>query len=391
MQNKRIFIIAAILLSLCRIMINGTNTRHASDMEDEILEIFNDLKMTGLGIAVVKEDSVIWKQSFGYKKIPENGSLGIKLEDDDLFRIASISKTFIATALLQLVEENKIKLNDDAGALLPFNLRNPKFPDKAITIQMLLTHTSGINDSQGWWSIDLINPDESPNYFKSYSLTPPGEQYDYCNFNYCILGAIIEVVTQERFDKVISDRITKPLGIQGSFNRFDLDSNKFVRLYRYNKETDIFKEDDEAYRAYKSQLVDNYKLCKSLGLEYPSSGMKISPSDLAKYMMMHMLGGSLDSIKILSKESENLMRRNYVGKYNYGLSYRQYRGLIPNRTLYGQTGGGFGLKSAMIFDPVNKIGFVIICSGSASKYIDGYEDIHKPLIKILYKYLIERD
>ncbi len=391
MKNKKIFFFLISLLSFCILMAEDAYSRQKSDLEKDILEIFDKLRMTGLGIAVVKNDSIIWKHSFGYKVLPENGKNGIELDDDDLFRIASISKTFIATAIMQLVENNELSLDEDAGKYLPFKLRNPYFPEYPITIKMLLTHTSGINDSNGWWSIDLINPDENTDYIKSYTAAKPGKNYKYCNLNYCILGAVIEGVTQERFDKIIKDKIIDPLNIYGSFNRFELDPDKFVKLYRYNEDTDTFNEDDEAYRSYKKQLIDDYKLCKSLGLEYPSSGMKISPSGLAKYMMMHMYDGSLHGIEIISNESEDLMRENYVGENNYGLSFRQYKGLIPGDTLYGQTGGGFGLKSAMIFNPKDKYGFVILCSGSSSKYIDGYVDIHKPLIKILYKHLISSD
>jgi len=178
----------------------------------------------------------------------------------------------------------------------------------------------------------------------------------------------------------------KPLNIQGGFNCNLLEPNKFVKLYRYDKNTGTFREDDEAYRPYKYQIQDHYVLGESIGLGYPCSGMKITTSNLAKYMMMHMHGGTFKNTIILSANSEELMRNNYVGKYNYGFSFRQYRDLVPNTVLYGQTGGGFGLKSAMIFDPNHEIGFVVICSGSSSEYIDGYGDIHKPLIQLLYSF-----
>ncbi len=386
---KNVRLVVFIFLSLMNIGMGELFAKNSeSYLNSQIDSIFKKMKMTGLGIAVTKEDSIIYVKSFGYRDIPsaDNDNIGEPLDNEDLFRIASISKTFIATVILQLVEEGKLNLDDDVQNYLKFPLRNPLFFDDPITIKMLLTHTSSINDSQKYWSLDIINPNVSKEYFECYSKTKPGVVYKYCNFNYLLLGAVIEGVTNNRFDVEIDQRIMKPLGINGGFNCNVLESEKFVKLYRYDKDKGTFKEDDEAYRPYKYQIQDHYVLGESLGLAYPPSGMKITTSNLAKYMMMHMHGGILNGVRILSEDSEKRMRDNYVGKHNYGFSFRQYRNLIHDTILYGQTGGGFGLKSAMIFDPTHKMGFVIISSGSASEYIDGYGDIHKPLIQLLYSF-----
>lgn len=356
-------------------------------LESEILAIFQSLDMTGLGIAVVKDDSIVYQKSFGYRIIPQDNIKGEVLRNDDIFRIASISKTFIATAILQLVERGELRLTDDAQEYLPFPLRNPNYVDKAISIKMLLTHTSSINDSRSWWSIEKINPDVDDKYSECFSTYAPGEKYKYCNMNYTILGAVIEGVTGIRFYEYIDSYIMKPLGLTGGFNCNQLDSSKFVKQYRYNDTMKRYIEDDETYRPYK-YIFDNYILGKSLGLAYPASGMKITTGELARYMKMHMNYGELDGVRIISEQSERSMQDNYVGKNNYGLSYRQYTGLVKGKIFHGQTGGGNGLRGAMIFDPKDKIGFVILCSGSRSNYIDGYDDIHKPIIKLLYSYIM---
>ena len=381
--------ILPILLLLLNLTAESISGRNPDKFNDEVRRIFDNLDMTGLGIAVVDGDSIIYQESFGYKELPENGKGGIRLANDDLFRIASISKTFIATVILQLQEEGKLSLDDDAQEYLKFPLRNPSIKDRPITIRHLLTHTSGINDARSWWNVDHINPDVDAEYYKCYSSTAPGRQYKYCNMNYTVLGAIIEGVTDHKFFEEVDRRIMKPLDIGGGFNCNDLDSSRFVRLYRYKPELHKYKEDDEAYRPYKGIIDRNYKLGREFGLAYPASGMRISTGDLAKYMMMHMNGGTIGGVRIISAESEEAMRRNYVGKNNYGLSFRHYNDLYPGKSLSGQTGGGHGLRSAMIFDPEDNVGFVIICSGSRSEYIDGYGDIHKPIIKLAYQYLLD--
>lgn len=378
--------IIVFLLFLSLSLSTACKTINISEMESKIDSIFHSLDMTGLGIAVVKDDSIVYQKSFGYRILPQNGNKGELLENDDIFRIASISKTFIATAILQLLEQGKLSLDDDAQKYLNFPLRNPWYPNSSITIKMLLTHTSSINDSRSWWSIDKINPQIDSKYIECYSPSIPGQKYKYCNMNYTILGAVIEGATNTRFYEYIEKYILCPLDIYGGFNCNQLDSTKFVKQYRYNDKICEYYEDAETYKPYPQILGQNYILGKSLGLAYPASGMKISTGNLARYMMMHMNYGELDGAKIITEKSERMMQDNYVGKNNYGLSYRQYKGFSKEKVFYGQTGGGNGLKGAMIFEPEDKIGFIILCSGSKSKYIDGYEDIHKPLIKILYSF-----
>lgn len=385
---KLIFVFCALMgLSPCRSV--NTDVSDPSGLDREIAAVFENLKMTGLGIAVVKGDSIVCQKSLGYRVIPDSNNKGDLLQNDDLFSIASVSKTFIATTILRLVEERKCGLNDDAQKYLNFNLRNPAFPSTPITLKQLLTHTSGLNDDYGWWNIDYINPEIDKDYYKRYSDYRPGTHYQYCNLNYTILGAVIENITKERFDKVVDKYIMAPLGLKGGFNQNVLDSTKFVNLYTRDKDTGEIGLNNYTYKRYSILNPENYRLGKNLSLEYPAAGMKISSGDLARYMMMHMNWGQYEGKRIISKKSEKSMQRNYVGSGNYGLSYRQYRDLVDGKVLHGQTGGGGGIKTCMIFNPEDRYGFVILSAGADSGYIDGYGDIHKPLIKILYNHLIK--
>ena len=354
-------------------------------LNDEIDSLINDLDITGLDIAVVKCDTVIYNQSFGYKNL----NLKEKYNRDDICWIGSISKTFVATAIMQLVDADKLNLEDDALKYLKFPLRNPSYPDIPITIRMLLTHKSSINDYGSWYSYDFINPNKNPDYNHYYLDFEPGAGYKYCNYNYNILGAVIEGATGCRFDDYIENNITGPIGMYGSFNCNRLDSTKFVTVYHYNEDDSEFEKSKVPYKSYKKYLVDDYSLGDTTGFLYPAAGMKTSAYELSKYMMMHMHNGRYKDRQILSPESEKEMRKINPGTVNYGLSFREYRGLISDEVLSGQTGGGtLGEKTAMIFHPEGKYGFVIITNGSRSRYIDGYEDIHKRLIPILYKYLL---
>ena len=93
-------------------------------------------------VCIVENDQIIWKGAYGYASIEQNKPVG----DSTIFHIASISKLLTGTALMQLWEEGLFDLDDDINNYLPFEIRNPNYPDDPITFRMLLTHTSSIND-----------------------------------------------------------------------------------------------------------------------------------------------------------------------------------------------------------------------------------------------------
>ncbi|NBT08728.1 MAG: class A beta-lactamase-related serine hydrolase, partial [Chitinophagia bacterium] len=178
MRKKKIILI----FTACFIYFLTPHLARAQEaaVEESIRTIMSQTNVVGVSVAVVKNNKIIYTHSFGLKNIEAN----MPLTDDCIFRIASISKSFSATSIMQLVEAKKLSLEDDASNLLGFTLRNPKFPDKVITLKMLLSHRSSINDSQGYFSLDSINPVTNPNYAKCYNNYEPGTGYMYCNLNY---------------------------------------------------------------------------------------------------------------------------------------------------------------------------------------------------------------
>ncbi len=118
-----------------------------------IRQLMQEKPVMGLSVAVVKNNKIVYTHAFGLKDAENN----IALKTDDMFRIASISKSFSATSIMQLVEKKKLKLDDDVSNLIGFKVRNPDFPGTVITLKMLLSHTSGLNDSEGYFSLDAIN------------------------------------------------------------------------------------------------------------------------------------------------------------------------------------------------------------------------------------------
>ena len=352
-------------------------------VEKSIRAIMSQTNVVGVSVAVVKNNKIIYTQSFGLKNIEAN----TPLTDDCIFRIASISKSFSATSIMQLVEAKKLSLEDDASNLLGFTLRNPKFPDKVITLKMLLSHRSSINDSEGYFSLDSINPVTNPDYAKCYNNYEPGTGYMYCNLNYNMTGAIIEKYSGERFDQYVKHHVLDPLNIYGGYCVDSLDKNRFATIYEFNKETGKFINSPNAY-APRSEEIADYAMGKTTPIFSPTGGMKISATDLAKYMIMHMNLGKANGKRIISKRSARLMQTPLSSDENYGLALLKTDKLIEGKTLTGHTGSAYGLYSTMFFEPNEKFGIVVISNGCNPIYDNGFNAFMKNTVNSLYKNLI---
>ena len=381
MRKKKIILI----FTACFIYFLTPHLARAQEaaVEESIRTIMSQTNVVGVSVAVVKNNKIIYTHSFGLKNIEAN----MPLTDDCIFRIASISKSFSATSIMQLVEAKKLSLEDDASNLLGFTLRNPKFPDKVITLKMLLSHRSSINDSQGYFSLDSINPVTNPNYAKCYNNYEPGTGYMYCNLNYNMTGAIIERYSGERFDQYVKHHVLDPLNIYGGYCVDSLDKNRFATIYDFNKETVKFINSPNAY-APRSEEISHYEMGKTTPIFSPTGGMKISATDLAKYMIMHMNLGKANGKRIISKKSARIMQAPLSTDENYGLAILKTDKLIEGKTLTGHTGSAYGLFSTMFFEPSEKFGIVVISNGCNPVYDNGFNVFMKNTVNSLYKNLI---
>ena len=350
-----------------------------------LASIMKEFSVTGLSVAVVKKHKIIYSKSLGYQNIETNKALS----NDHLFRIASISKSFTATAIMQLVEQRKISLDDDVSDLLGFRVRHPKYPEKIITLRLLLSHRSSLNDRQGYFNLDVLDPSTSNDWAKCYNDYAPGEKYQYCNLNFNMLGTIIERVSGERFDQYIKHHILDPLGVYGGYCIDSLDKSRFVTLYEYRADAAKFVESSGAY-APRSEEIRNYKMGRSTPIFSPTGGMKISSAGLATYMIMHSRFGKYKGGRIISKKSALLMQTPLSEEEGYGLAIMNTDKLIPGVKLTGHTGSAYGLNSAMFFNPQKKLGFIVICSGSRTGYKDGFPTIHSKTIQHLYDTFINK-
>ena len=352
--------------------------------QDSIMRLMAKYEAVGLGVAVVKNGKIIYTHSFGLKNL-ENKT---PIADNDIFRIASISKSFSATSIFQLIERRKLSLTDDFSDVVGFKVRNPKFPETIITLKMVMSHTSSINDSQGYFNLDVINPDKNVDWAKCYNNYEPGRGYEYCNLNYNMVGTVIEKLSGERFDKYVKSHILNPLNLYGGYWVDDLDSNRFTTLYEYNSTSKAFTPAPLAYNP-RTDEINKYVMGYSTPIFSPTGGMKISASDLAKYMSMHLFKGKYNGVRIISKKSANIMQTKISEEEGYGLAIRTVTDLIPGKVMKGHTGSAYGLYSMMFFQPEEKFGIVVITNGCIPTYANGYNEFLTSATHILYNYLIK--
>ncbi|MEE1946524.1 serine hydrolase domain-containing protein [Pedobacter sp. KR3-3] len=198
--------------------------------------VFKDKNGPGAAFLVAKNGKPIYRKAFGRANV----ELDVDLKPDHVFQLGSMTKQFTAVAILQLAEQGKLKLN------IPISNYIPDYPGgNKITIHHLLTHTSGIKDFTKMKSLNSIaqkdlSPKEMVDFFKNEPVDfAPGEQFDYNNSGYVVLGYIIELVSGETYENYIQKHIFDKAGMSHSRYASDVAViNK--RAYGYRKKGEVY-------------------------------------------------------------------------------------------------------------------------------------------------------
>ena len=250
-------------------------------MENFIIEVMRQTKIPGLSVAIVKDDSLEYANGFGARQIDGN----LPMTEDTLIGIGSISKSFTALAIMQLVEQGKIELKAPVANYLEFNLGSKKNP---ITVHHLLSHSSGFPDldanyipiARGLGSSEIMTPMSSWNDFmlhingaRNEQFSEPDESYFYNNDFFTVLGLIVEKVSGMKFEDYIIENILRPLGMERttySKEDYEKDDNKLKGYVRSGDGE--FKEFDHPF----DEIV------------YAPGGLLSSAKEMGNYMKMLM-------------------------------------------------------------------------------------------------------
>ncbi len=269
-------------------------------------------------------------------------STGQGMNLNDKFRIASLSKTFLSTVVLQLVDEGKLSLEDKLSNFVPAVPNSDN-----ITVRQMLNMTSGLYDyteddyfSEQWVNNPLRKwtPEELLNIgIKHAPVSSPGEEYYYSNTNYVLLGMIIEQVTGSTIEKEITKRIIKPLKLKNtSVPTTPFMTGKHMHGY-------LDKDDDGI-------LEDITTLDPSS--TWAAGGMVSNVNDLSIWVKA-LVEGSLIS------QSSHEQQLNNQG-YGLGLTYAD--------GYYGHEGHILGFNSCMLYDPIHEVTIIVVLNRQPNEH-----------------------
>lgn len=350
-----------ILLTILIIYFSGFNTSSNAQFQEEnnlqtvinefaykIKKDVEDDNVNGsMSIAIVKGDSIIWSEAYGLADINTNK----KADSTTIYRTGSISKSFTAFLMMQLVQEGTIKLDEQIEKYLPEIRELNGYSDSTkITFLQLASHTSGlirepnlVNAASGpieeWESKVLQSiPNTS---FKS----EPGEEYSYSNIGFGILGLTLSRAAEKPFIELVQDKIFTPLDMNNSY--FIVPRDKLVNLAKGLAGGPLGDLDKEQPK--KEHVGRGYKV--------PNGAIYSTPNDLAKLMMANM-GYS----EILKKVNLNLMQTTKTpeGKWyqNYGLGFSLYQDSTISTVGHG--GSVSGYTANFVFEKECEYGIILM-------------------------------
>ncbi len=320
----------------------------------------------GLGVAAVRDGEVVWSRGFGLADV----SASRAATADTPFMLASISKTFTATAAMQLVEDGVLDLDAPVSEVVGFPISNPRSPGTVITVRHLLGHASSIRDEpdfvDGSYRDDGDFPDPLGSVMRDY-FTPgarywsargnfvkqrPGRRRHYSNMAYGLLGHVVEAAGGRSLEAHCQARIFGPLGMtETSWFLSEMDRSTLAMPTRHDRRRDRFV----AYGHYGFA-------------DYPSGQLRTSARNTARFFGTLMRRGtSADGVTILEPETVELMKsRSFprLGRAYYGLGILRAR--VGGLRLFGHDGGESGVNTYAYFRRDGSAGAVVLANGDAS-------------------------
>jgi CubicO group peptidase (beta-lactamase class C family) len=383
------YVLIWVLISLFSNHSVSSQIRSSYDSLDiSINNYIKENNIPGLLACVVKGNKVEWLNTYGFSNIENK----VEMKPDAILNIASVSKLFTATAIMQLWEKDKINLKADINTYLPFSIRNPKFPNTPISIQQLLTHSSSIIDGSAIWeSYSCGDPTISleywiTNYFKpdgefynekeNFSENKPGSIDNYSNVGYGLLGYIVERVSGQPFNEYCNDNIFNPLEMVNSgWLISEIDIANHITPYVYM--SDDLRDDMANHFNHlfpgesEFQRYTNIATCLYSCSNYPDGYVRTSIIELSHFLIACMNNGEYQNKRILKKQTLDLILspQTEINK-NTGLGWHK------ENIFWGHNGSDPGVQTELFFNPETKIGIIIIQNSLEGESFDILKSIY---------------
>ncbi len=354
-------------------------------LDSIIFDYQNKELIPGIASLIVKNDNVIWDKNYGHRNL----QLQLPVEDSTLFLMASISKTFMATAIMQLWENGLIELDNNINDYLPpgFNVVNPYYPNDTITVKMLMTHTSSLKDN---WTIlwQLYDCGDYPvpydsflvNYFTpnrpyysqlNFHNSRPGQVSDYTNAGSCLLALIVETIAGKPYAEYVRDSIFIPLSMNNSaFFLSELDTNNIATPY----------------------LIPQIPSCHTGMAYWPIGQLRTNKFDLSNFAEAYLDGGIFNGNRILDSSTVSMILSDQLGYLNFigevqGLIWITYNTSFDIKNLWGHSGGWWGCMTDMVISTAEKWQFLFFLNvASPPNYSPGIWDVENQIAKYAHLY-----
>ncbi|MEM9547820.1 MAG: serine hydrolase domain-containing protein [Bacteroidota bacterium] len=348
-----------ILVAFCCFLLYETKDEiHAnSDNVDEIFQkIYDGDRMAGFAVSIFTPDSVLFMNGYGYRDVRQKLPFTAKTQQ----YLASISKTIVGVSILQANQLGLIDLDQEIEEILPYDIRNPSFPDHSITIRQLATHTSSLEYNEEFVESLYIQDDlksESlgdvlDSYFEkkkfgevAFIESKPGSTYNYSNIGIGLLAYIIELTSGMTFREFSKRHVFDQVGLKDVDWYIDDAINPQAKYYSLNENvlTEVDSMGVQLYpcRDLNANIEELTHLCQNF-MGYNEKLM----SDLSfQEMFRPQLSNSIQNL-----EDDNVGIIWQIDSNQYGNYYR----------LTGHSGSDTGINSMMYFDPKIQLGYIFI-------------------------------
>ncbi|MBN1969467.1 MAG: beta-lactamase family protein [Candidatus Delongbacteria bacterium] len=356
-MNKRFIIIYVCFILIGNIVAqNSQGFRIKIDsVETEIKSFLEKYEIPGAAVAIINNDS-IWIGTYGFSDLKNK----IPISNKTIFRLGSISKTYLAIAIMQLVNEGKISLNDPVKEIIPeIEIENKLEELHPVRVIHLLEHTSSIDDvhfNEGYNTSGIqdlaLTEVFNKNPKSRYLRWKPGEYQSYSNDAYSLLGLIIERISGLKFEKYIQNNILDKIeATSTTYFRNDVNSSLFAQGYTSNGNALEF----------------------SPVLMRPSGGINSNIIDVSKFVQMLLHQGCYNSTCLVDSVSFNKMlyptssipaQEGYKLGYGSGFSSHYVNGY----KFFGHGGGLPDFNSIFLIKPECKLGVVILINSNSDYF-----------------------
>lgn len=319
-------------------------------IEKTLDEKRKELGIPGISLAIVKDDQIIYLKGLGYKNLDKK----LAVTPDTRFAIGSASKAFTAMLAAISADAGKLSLDDSPKRFLPYFTLRDQDAAARITIRDLLAHRSGLNRTDLAMVTGVLNREE---LIKVAGMAKPtaklGEKFQYQNVMYAAAGEVVAKAENSTWDKLIADRIFKPLGMKNSdTTAAAMQKSKDYSLgYDYNPTT---KETRHLPQ-------------REIPAAAPAGAINSSARDMAQWLRLMLANGSINGKRLVSEKNfDELVRKqvNVAGAVDYGLGWflRKWNG----HKVIEHGGNIDGFNSQVALMPDQKLGFVLLTNVTAS-------------------------